>query len=170
MGRVVGFGSGCFSVIATGVTTRGFLTASLHDNATPPPLPPLRNNRRRTRNAPVTPPPKQQQQPSVAEVERAIGAGIFRDRDPRGSGERSTLFDMLVSSPLGQPEGSIERKLRETGEWVIDTTEGASRSAGQRILLVVCLGVLPVWVLLLLVASGVIKLPFSAPFLDDLLM
>lgn len=32
------------------------------------------------------------------------------------------------------------------------------------------LWVLPVWVLMLLVASGAVKLPFGVPFLDDLIM
>lgn len=41
--------------------------------------------------------------------------------------------------------------------------------AGQRILMAVSLYVLPVWVLLLLLASGAVSLPFSVPFLDDLL-
>ncbi|KDO64586.1 hypothetical protein CISIN_1g0304702mg, partial [Citrus sinensis] len=38
------------------------------------------------------------------------------------------------------------------------------------ILMVVFKWILPMWTLSLLVASGVIKLPFSMPFLDDLIM
>lgn len=42
--------------------------------------------------------------------------------------------------------------------------------AGKNILIAVFQWVLPAWVLMLLVASGTIKLPFSIPFLDDLIM
>ncbi|OVA01695.1 hypothetical protein BVC80_9071g11 [Macleaya cordata] len=76
----------------------------------------------------------------------------------------------ILTNPFGQDEGPVEKKLRETGEWIIDTTEGATRSAGQEILMVLCLRVLPLWVLFLLVASGFVKLPFDLPFLDDLIM
>ncbi|XP_077253199.1 chlororespiratory reduction 3 [Tasmannia lanceolata] len=109
-----------------------------------------------------------QKKPSVAQVERAIGAGIFRDRNPSGD-EIPTGFDFLASTPIGQPEGSPEKKLREAGEWILNRTEGGSRS-GQEILMVVCLNILPLWLFFLLVASGIIKLPFSLPYLDDLLM
>ncbi|XP_043700788.1 probable NAD(P)H dehydrogenase subunit CRR3, chloroplastic [Telopea speciosissima] len=112
-----------------------------------------------------------QKQPSIAEVEKAIGAGIFRDGDStRDSGENSTIFDMFLSTTTSRPEGSVEKKLRETGEWLIDTSKGTSGSAGQDILFVVSLWILPVWMFLLLVASGVINLPSSIPFLDDLIM
>lgn len=139
-----------------------------HDSPPPPPT-----NRkpgvRRMNNAPV-PPPKLRQQPSVAEIERAIGAGLFRDRNPRESEQNKTLFDELLSNSIGKPEGSMEKKLRETGAWMVDQTEGASRSAGKKLLMVVFKWILPIWVLLFLVAYGIIKLPFSTPFLDDLIM
>uniref|UniRef100_A0A804KMA3 Uncharacterized protein n=1 Tax=Musa acuminata subsp. malaccensis TaxID=214687 RepID=A0A804KMA3_MUSAM len=45
----------------------------------------------------------------------------------------------------------------------------AVEEKGQRILLLVCLNILPVWLLLLLVASGVVKLPFDLPFWNDLI-
>ncbi|XP_034682008.1 probable NAD(P)H dehydrogenase subunit CRR3, chloroplastic [Vitis riparia] len=111
-----------------------------------------------------------QRQPSVIQIERAIGAGIFRDRDPRGSEQNKTLFDLLLSNSIGKTEGSVEKKLRETGEWIIDRAEGTSRSAAKQILMVTFLWVLPTWTLLLLVASGVLKLPFSIPFLENLIM
>jgi len=41
--------------------------------------------------------------------------------------------------------------------------------AGKSILIAVFKWVLPVWVLMFLVASGAIKLPFGIPFLDDLI-
>ncbi|KAL6350798.1 hypothetical protein AAG906_031384 [Vitis piasezkii] len=111
-----------------------------------------------------------QRQPSVIQIERAIGAGIFRDRDPRGSEQNKTLFDLLLSNSIGKTEGSVEKKLRKTGEWIIDRAEGTSRSAAKQILMVTFLWVLPTWTLLLLVASGVLKLPFRIPFLDNLIM
>ncbi|XP_058087170.1 probable NAD(P)H dehydrogenase subunit CRR3, chloroplastic [Magnolia sinica] len=112
-------------------------------------------------------PAKPKQQPSILEVERAIGAGIFRDQDDPRSDGGSTFFDLL-STTIGQPEGSAERKLREAGEWIVERTENGSRS-GQEILMVVCLKILPLWVFFLLVASGVVQLPFNIPFLDDFL-
>ncbi|XP_009628501.1 probable NAD(P)H dehydrogenase subunit CRR3, chloroplastic isoform X2 [Nicotiana tomentosiformis] len=67
-----------------------------------------------------------QRQLSVAEIERAIGAGIFRDRDTsREAKESKTLFDSILSNS----EGDVEKKLRETGEWLIDKTEDTSASA-----------------------------------------
>ncbi|KAK9115243.1 hypothetical protein Syun_022040 [Stephania yunnanensis] len=113
---------------------------------------------------------QQQQQPSLAEIERAIGASSFGENDSRGFGKKSLLFDLMSSSPIGQPEGEVERRLRETGEWIIETTEGDSPSSGHNILMVVSLGILPVWLLCLAVASGLLKLPFSSPALDNLLM
>ncbi|KAF5208093.1 chlororespiratory reduction [Thalictrum thalictroides] len=88
----------------------------------------------------------------------------------QGSGEKPTLFDLMSNTPINQPEGPIEKKLRETGEWIIGATEGPSRSAGQEILMTVCLKILPVWLLFLLIASGLFKLPFNNPALEDLIM
>ncbi|XP_042501035.1 probable NAD(P)H dehydrogenase subunit CRR3, chloroplastic [Macadamia integrifolia] len=126
---------------------------------------------RSSRNGAVKTP--KQRQPSIAEVERAIGAGIFRDDGSpttRDSSESSTILDMFLSTKTSRPEGSVEKKLRETGEWLIDSSKGKSGSAGQEILLVVSLWILPVWMFFLFVASGVIKLPSSIRFLDDLIM
>ncbi|KAL8241840.1 hypothetical protein R6Q59_012142 [Mikania micrantha] len=130
------------------------------NTATPPQLP----------SVPIG---KQQKEkkPSVAEIERAIGAGIYKDRDiNRESEQEKTLFDQILSNSIGRTEGDVEKKLRETGEWIIDQTEGPTRSTGKNILKVVFLWILPVWILSFLVASGVIKLPFISPFLDDLIM
>ncbi|CAK9178707.1 unnamed protein product [Ilex paraguariensis] len=157
------------------------ILASSLPNNTSPSLPPHTkpNSRRQTTSPPppLTVEPKQRQkqqqnQPSIAEIERAIGAGTFRDRDTSGgdSEQNQTMFDVIFSNSIGKTEGSVEKKLRETGEWIIDRTETSSRSDGKRILLIVFLGVLPMWILSFLVASGIIKLPFSSPFLDDLIM
>ncbi|XP_060213572.1 probable NAD(P)H dehydrogenase subunit CRR3, chloroplastic isoform X6 [Lycium barbarum] len=71
-----------------------------------------------------------QRQLSVAEIERAIGAGIFRDRDTiRDAKENKTLFDSILSNSVGENEGDVEKKLRQTGEWLIDKTENTSASA-----------------------------------------
>ncbi|CAL9042430.1 unnamed protein product, partial [Musa banksii] len=110
--------------------------------------------------------PPRKQQPSVAEVQKAIGVVDDPFRSPDGASSSSSS-----SSPfLGflQDESPAERKLRKAAEWVVDSTEAQAQS-GQRILLLVCLNILPVWLLLLLVASGVIKLPFDLPFWNDII-
>ncbi|KAG8060940.1 hypothetical protein GUJ93_ZPchr0002g24596 [Zizania palustris] len=106
-------------------------------------------------------------QPSVAEVRRAIGL----DDDPSASrGERQSAFmDIVASTPIGQPEGDAERRIREAAEWVVDNTEERACEA-QKSLLLLCVKIFPLWVLLLSIALGVIKLPFDIPGLDNLLM
>ncbi|KAL7163563.1 hypothetical protein ACSBR2_039634 [Camellia fascicularis] len=88
----------------------------------------------------------------------------------RNSEQGKTLFDSIFSNSVGESEGPVERKLRETGEWIIDRTERSSNSIGKNILMAVFQFVLPIWILSFLVASGIVKLPFSTPFLDDLIM
>ncbi|PIA26603.1 hypothetical protein AQUCO_09100044v1 [Aquilegia coerulea] len=166
---------GCLNSRCTGTLIFASLEPKINNKKSSAGLPPLVHNQNnngkpiRTRNGTqsnISP----KQQPSVSEMERAIGAGIFRDRDSRGSGEKQTLFDLLSNTPISQPEGPIEKKLRETGEWILDATEGPSRSAGHGILMTVCLKILPVWLLFLLIASGLFKLPFNNPALEDLIM
>ncbi|XP_055819307.1 probable NAD(P)H dehydrogenase subunit CRR3, chloroplastic [Solanum dulcamara] len=105
---------------------------------------------------------------SVAEIERAIGAGIFRDRDTSRSHvkEKKTLFDSILSNSVGENEGDVEKKLRQTGEWLIHKTQPTSASAGKQILVAVFQWILPMWILAFLLASGMLNLPF----LDDLLL
>ncbi|XP_017222003.1 probable NAD(P)H dehydrogenase subunit CRR3, chloroplastic [Daucus carota subsp. sativus] len=125
---------------------------------------------RRTRKARIPTSSSQplQKKPSVAEIERAIGAGVFRDRDTDGDMEQKTLFDTILSNSIGESESSVEKKLRETGEWILEKTEGpSSRSAGKNILKTVFLLILPVWIISFLVAAGFVKLPFATPILDD---
>lgn len=87
---------------------------------------PVRRIRRRAPGPQPTQPLKSAPptQPSVAEVRRAIGLG---DDDPSASsrrGERQSAFmELIASTPIGQPEGHAERRLREAAEWVVDTTE-----------------------------------------------
>ncbi|XP_012467261.1 probable NAD(P)H dehydrogenase subunit CRR3, chloroplastic [Gossypium raimondii] len=125
-----------------------------------------RKRRQRLRQQKPHPPP------SIVQIERAIGAGSFRDADSSDLEEqrRKTIFDGLLPVTGGKFEGDIEKKLRETGEWIGTTTEATFRSSGKTILLVVLQWILPIWTFSLLVASGVIKLPFSTPLIDDLIM
>ncbi|KAL3751217.1 hypothetical protein ACJRO7_012096 [Eucalyptus globulus] len=83
--------------------------------------------------------------------------------------QRKSVLDGLLPTDGWQVESSVERNLRETGEWIVDQTERRPASAGKSILIAVFKWVLPVWVLMFLVASGAIKLPFGIPFLDDLI-
>ncbi|KAL4302056.1 hypothetical protein GQ457_10G027120 [Hibiscus cannabinus] len=136
-------------------------TSSKPKTATPP-----RRRRQRLRQQKPIPPP------SIVQIERAIGAGSFRDADSSESEEemRKTIFDGLLPVGGGKFEGEIEKKLRETGEWIGSTSEATFRSSGKAILLTVLQWILPIWTISLLVASGVIKLPFSTPLIDDLIM
>ncbi|XP_010101961.2 probable NAD(P)H dehydrogenase subunit CRR3, chloroplastic [Morus notabilis] len=110
-------------------------------------------------------------QPSVIEIERAIGAGRFRDADPRDlEEEKDAKFDMSTMSFPDKFEGSLQKQLREVGEWMTDRTEKRFRLSGKKILKVTFIWLLPIWTLSLLVASGAIKLPFSNQFLDQLIM
>nr|CAD1823488.1 unnamed protein product [Ananas comosus var. bracteatus] len=137
------------------------ITSSSHSLRPPPPL-----------NRPKKQKQKQKQKPSIAEIERAIGVGTdpasSSSLSSSSSSSSSSFMEFLASTPIGQAESPAERKLREAAEWLVDRTE-AHASNGQRILMMVCLKILPVWILLLLVASGVVRLPFHIPFVDDLL-
>ncbi|XP_018826616.1 probable NAD(P)H dehydrogenase subunit CRR3, chloroplastic [Juglans regia] len=155
--------------------TKPLAFASLPQNDSPPPIqtthttkPPMR------RPTPSTLPRTQQrkrQQPSIAEIERAIGAGRYRDIDARElKEEQEAEFDFISLSFSGKFEGPVEKKLRETGEWLDTWTETEFRASGKKILMVTFQWILPIWMFFLLIACGVIKLPFSSPFIDDLIM
>ncbi|CAL5428332.1 unnamed protein product [Camellia sinensis] len=131
-------------------STRPHIIASLSkNNPPPPPPPPPHTNPKPPLHRINTPNPsttaakhlqlkqkqQKQKQPSVAEIEKVIGAGVFRDRDTsnRNSEQGKTLFDSIFSNSVGESEGPVERKLRETGEWIIDRTERSSNSiAGEK--------------------------------------
>ncbi|KAK9748808.1 hypothetical protein RND81_02G082500 [Saponaria officinalis] len=114
---------------------------------------------------------KTNNQPSLAEVEQAIGAGIYRDFDPdSGTGENRNVFDVVLSNTIGKTEGETERKLRETGEWLNAQTEKSSGSLGKKILQIMFFWILPAWFLLFFVATGVIKLPSTFSALNDFIM
>ncbi|KAK1380624.1 Chlororespiratory reduction 3 [Heracleum sosnowskyi] len=142
-------------------------SSSSSENTSPPP--PGSKRKPPEAKIPASSSPPLQKKPSVAEIERAIGAGVFRDRNLDGDSEEGkTLFDTILSNSIGKSEGSVEKKLRETGEWILDKTEGSSsRSAGKNILKTVFLLILPLWIISFLVAAGFVKLPFNTPFLDD---
>lgn len=41
------------------------------------------------------------------------------------------MFDNILKNSVGRNEGSAEKRLRETGEWLIHQTDTTSRSAGN---------------------------------------
>ncbi|ERM98814.1 hypothetical protein AMTR_s00093p00107560 [Amborella trichopoda] len=76
---------------------------------------------------------RQARSPSVADVERAIGAGSFHDNkhNPRRGVATTTpakLIEMVREPGVGREEGSTPRKLHEAGEWMLRDTEDSSRS------------------------------------------
>ncbi|KAI9082179.1 hypothetical protein K1719_035919 [Acacia pycnantha] len=105
--------------------------------------------------------------PTVVQIERIVGAGSFRDGQPADPDVRKSVFDLFLGKKF---EGPVEKKLRETGEWLVNNTEQDFRSSGKRILFFVLQWILPIWAMSLLIASGAVKLPFNSPFLDDLIM
>ncbi|GLT97925.1 hypothetical protein SLE2022_154670 [Rubroshorea leprosula] len=155
--------------------SKALALASVSGNSSSSPPP-------RTKNIPRTEPttlprrkkqPLRQQkpqQPSIVQIERAIGAGSFRDADSSDLDRRKTIFDGLLPITTGKFEGAVEKQLRETGEWISSNTEAKFRSSGKIILKFVLKWMLPIWTFSLLVASGVIKLPWTSQFLDDLIM
>nr|GMD10338.1 probable NAD(P)H dehydrogenase subunit CRR3, chloroplastic [Ipomoea batatas] len=58
--------------------------------------------------------PKNPTQPSIAEIERAIGAGVFRD---------PAIYKRVESGSDIGGEWPVEKKLREVGEWLLAATE-----------------------------------------------
>ncbi|KAK3222084.1 hypothetical protein Dsin_009109 [Dipteronia sinensis] len=107
-----------------------------------------------------------QKQLSIMEMERAIGAG----NQPRDLDKNKIVFNGILPDFSGMFEGPLEKQIRHTGEWVATTTEQGIRSSRKGILMVVMQWILPIWTLSLLLASGAVKLPFSTPLLDNLIM
>ncbi|XP_030447846.1 probable NAD(P)H dehydrogenase subunit CRR3, chloroplastic [Syzygium oleosum] len=169
----------CLSCVSI-TTPNASVRASLADNHSLPSVPhvkvdPKPSSPRISRTTPAPPggnkqKKTQKQQPAVIEIERAIGAGRFSDADPRELEQGKSVLGGVLPTDGWKVESSLERKLRETGEWIVDRSERRPASAGKSILIVVFQWVLPAWVLMLLVASGAVKLPFGVPFLDDLIM
>ncbi|CAK8570390.1 unnamed protein product [Lathyrus sativus] len=130
-----------------------------------------------TNSTTSSPPNKLRQRaprPSIMQIERALGAGSFRDGEPDLKNEKDldmkkTTMDLFLGQAF---EGMVQKKLRETGEWLQENAETRFRSTKTRkgILVFAFQWMMPIWVLSFLIASGAIKLPFSIPFLDDLLM
>ncbi|XP_021771633.1 probable NAD(P)H dehydrogenase subunit CRR3, chloroplastic [Chenopodium quinoa] len=155
--------SGCISI-----TKPGFTLASLSQSSSKHTTP-----RKPSKITPPKPSHSPQIQPSIAEIERAIGAGKYRDHDPASisdPAEKNSVFDAVLANSVGKTEGKTERALRETGEWINEQTERATRSSGKKILEVMFFWIAPAWFLLFFIATGAVKLPFTSPVLDDLLM
>ncbi|KAJ0039043.1 hypothetical protein Pint_22340 [Pistacia integerrima] len=93
---------------------------------------------------------QQQKQLQLMEIERAIGAGTFRDNEPRqvplriccGTGnsnitrmnldsekQKKIVFNGILPDLSGVFEGPVEKQLRETGEWFSSHTEKRLRSS-----------------------------------------
>ncbi|XP_015895430.1 probable NAD(P)H dehydrogenase subunit CRR3, chloroplastic [Ziziphus jujuba] len=170
----------CFYTTTTTPRNMAIIIASLPDNAksnhSPPPVQTHHSLKPTTTILPSKTmekkkKPQKPRQPSVIEIERATGAGRFRDTDSRELEElKDAKFDMSLMNFPGKFEGPLEKKLRETGEFMANQSERGFRSSSKKILIFAFKWMLPVWTLLVLVASGAIKLPFSSPFLDQLIM
>ncbi|CAN1162489.1 Probable NAD(P)H dehydrogenase subunit CRR3, chloroplastic [Linum perenne] len=82
-----------------------------------------------------------QQQLQLQRVERAIGAGSYRDAEPSASDE-NTLGSVIAglwsesddTIHVDQFEGPVEKKIRETGEWLAHNTETQFRISGAGVL------------------------------------
>ncbi|CAN7124744.1 unnamed protein product [Brassica rapa subsp. narinosa] len=111
---------------------------------------------------------RREKKPSIAQIERAFGAGSYRDSE--GEMDMNTVFDELLLGHANKFEGKLEKKLREVGEMFVDLTESKLRSSGKPVLMFTIQWILPIWIVSLLLACGIIKLPFSLPLLDDLIM
>ncbi|XP_037495092.1 probable NAD(P)H dehydrogenase subunit CRR3, chloroplastic isoform X2 [Jatropha curcas] len=127
-------------------TTKTLVFACLHNptncNDSPPPKPnttnpnkpPIPITKRKTRPRIRQRQSKLQQQLNLIRIERAVGAGSYRDSDPTGSEERDrdSIFKGLLPNSAGALESPVEKKLRETGEWIVDKSEGEFRSSGKK--------------------------------------
>ncbi|ESW25275.1 hypothetical protein PHAVU_003G022100 [Phaseolus vulgaris] len=114
--------------------------------------------------------PNEPPKPSVMQMQRIVGAGSFRDTEPLplpGSDMRKTVMDLFLGQAM---EGRVQKKMRETGEWVAANAEAKITSSRKGIFLFIVQWMLPIWIALFLIASGAIKLPFTNAFLDDLLL
>ncbi|KAJ4835248.1 hypothetical protein Tsubulata_026677 [Turnera subulata] len=112
---------------------------------------------------------KLQQKYTFIKLERAIGAGSYRDSEPNGGERRHSVLQGLLPNSDDMKETVAEKKMRETGQWLVDNTEEGFRSNGRKMLMFSFWGI-PIYIFLFMVAAGVIQLPFSSPLLEDLLM
>ncbi|XP_065855803.1 probable NAD(P)H dehydrogenase subunit CRR3, chloroplastic [Euphorbia lathyris] len=152
--------------------SKSFVHASLNpqndaSSSTPPSHSKPKSKTRTPRRSLET---KIQQQLSLMEIERAIGAGSYRDSDTPDSKPRDSILKGLLPNSAGNFETPVEKKLRETGEWVTVTAEGKFQASGKKILMFFLKLVLPIYIVMFLVTSGTVKLPWSTPFLEDMLM
>ncbi|XP_031275006.1 probable NAD(P)H dehydrogenase subunit CRR3, chloroplastic isoform X1 [Pistacia vera] len=102
---------------------------------------------------------QQQKQLQLMEIERAIGAGTFRDNEPRDlEKQKKIVFNGILPDLSGVFEGPVEKQLRETGEWFSSHTEKRLRSSRKGILMLLIKWILPIWTLSLLLALAATKL------------
>uniref|UniRef100_A0A1J3EKV3 NAD(P)H dehydrogenase subunit CRR3, chloroplastic n=2 Tax=Noccaea caerulescens TaxID=107243 RepID=A0A1J3EKV3_NOCCA len=151
--------------------TRASTTMASLTNESPSPLPPSKPTRISQKSGSQNQQLRKQRRgkkPSIAQIERAFGAGSYRDSE--GEMDMNTVFDELLLGHANKFEGKLEKKLREIGEIFVDRTESKFRSSGKPVLMFTIQWILPIWILCLLLACGVIKLPFSLPLLDDLIL
>ncbi|KFK33380.1 hypothetical protein AALP_AA5G005700 [Arabis alpina] len=156
-----------FSITRASSTTMASLS---NDSPSPPPpsnKPTKITKKTGNQNQPILK-KRRGNKPSIAQIERAFGAGSYRDSE--GEMDMNTVFDELLLGHANKFESKIEKKLREIGEMFVERTESKLRSSGKPVLMFTIQWILPIWILSLLVACGVIKLPFSIPLLDDLIM
>ncbi|KAG5038033.1 hypothetical protein JHK82_018849 [Glycine max] len=69
--------------------------------------------------------------PSVMQMERIVGAGSFRDTEPpplRDSDMRKTVMDLFFGQAM---EGEVQKKMRETGEWLSTNAEPRITSSSE---------------------------------------
>ncbi|CAN0899257.1 Probable NAD(P)H dehydrogenase subunit CRR3, chloroplastic [Linum grandiflorum] len=103
-------------------------------------------------------------------MERAIGAGSYRDAEPPASVENALGSGIAGLCNGNQFEGSLQKKARETGEWLAHKTETEFRISEKQGLEFLFKWALPISLLAMMVAVGVVKLPFLSPFLDDFIL
>eukprot|EP01018_Ginkgo_biloba_P026407 Gb_24598 [translate_table: standard] len=108
---------------------------------------------------------KRERKPSASELEKALGVSEAT-RSKSGRKGFGALMEDEKLEPFLSKEGEFERMLRKAGDWLIEKTERGPRK-GEEIFTVFLLYLFPVWFFFLLLTSGVIKLPFSIPFLQE---
>ncbi|KAJ4841297.1 hypothetical protein Tsubulata_030576, partial [Turnera subulata] len=76
---------------------------------------------------------KLQQKYTIIKFERAIGASSYRDSEPGGTERRHSVLQGLLPNSDDMMKTMAEKKMRETGQWLVDNTEEGFRSNGTHI-------------------------------------
>ncbi|XP_013697174.2 probable NAD(P)H dehydrogenase subunit CRR3, chloroplastic [Brassica napus] len=106
---------------------------------------------------------RREKKPSIAQIERAFGAGSYRDSE--GEMDMNTVFDELLLGHANKFEGKLEKKLREVGEMFVDLTESKLRSSGKPVLLFTIQWILPIWIVSLLWLVELSNFPLASLYL-----